>query len=97
MARTEEFDDGAAKVRQPQFASVQQQANRNFQALSVLDTPNIIPNQNGLGEDDLQRKIVGRTETPSGRSKATFDRQLWLHHQMARRDQLQRTMTNGEA
>lgn len=97
MARTEEFADGAARVKQPQFQSVQQQANEKFAALSVLDTPLVIPNQNGLGKDDLQRKIMGRTETVSGRSKTTFDDQLWLHHQMSRRDQVRKKAENGEA
>lgn len=96
MARSEEFVDGAEQVRQPRFTSVQQQANHNFQALSVLDTPYVIPNQNGLGRDDLQRKTVGRTSSPSGRSKDTFDQQLWLGRD--RQEVQRRTVaSNGES
>ena len=79
MARTEDFADGYAQVREPQFKSVQQQSNRNFQALSVLD--NIQPNPNGMGAQDFQRRLVGSQGSPVGRSTETFDRQLWLRHQ----------------
>lgn len=79
MARTEDFADGYAQVREPQFKSVQQQHNRNFQAISVLD--NVQPNQNGMGAQDLQRRLVGSQGSPTGRSLETFDRQLWLRHQ----------------
>jgi hypothetical protein len=78
MPRSEEFSEGTERARQPQFQSVQQQANRNFQALSVLD--NVIPNQNGMGSTDLQRRMVGSQGSVSGRSQTTFDRQLWLKH-----------------
>lgn len=97
MTRSEDFEGGAASVREPQFKSVQQQSNVNFRAMSVLDTPLVIPNQNGLGENDLQRKIMGRTESTSGRSQGTFDQQLWLHHTMSRRDLEQKRMTNGSS
>lgn len=79
MARTEDFQGGYGEVREPQFRSVQQQANRNFEALSVLD--NLVPNQNGMGQADLQRKMVGSQNSPTGRSESTFDKQLWLRHQ----------------
>lgn len=79
MARSEDFAGGFESVRSPQFQSVQQQANRNFQAISVLD--NITPNQNGMGSADLQRQMVGVKDSASGRSEDTFDRQLWLRHQ----------------
>lgn len=78
MRRSEEFSDGADKVRSPQFESVQQQSNRNFQAISVLD--NVIPNANGMGQMDLQRRMYGSKGSAIGRSETTFDRQLWLHH-----------------
>jgi hypothetical protein len=91
MARSEDFAGGAEEVRQPQFRSVQQQHTRNYQAMSVLDTPGIIPNQNGLGTADLERKKLGRTESASGRSNETFDRQLWLQsaESTTRRDRAQ--------
>jgi hypothetical protein len=78
MARSEEFAEGYESVRRPQFQSVQQQSNRHFTPMSVLD--NIIPNQNGMGTQDLQRRMVGSTGGAVGRSQATFDRQLWLRH-----------------
>ena len=78
MARSKDFADGAERVRQPQFKSIQQQHNANFRALSVLDTPSVIPNQNGMGEQDLQRRIMGNRSSSSGRSQSTFDRQIWL-------------------
>lgn len=77
-SRSEEMVGGYDSARNPQFESVQQQANRNFHALSVLD--NIIPNPNGLGSPDYQRRLYGSRSSASGRSQATFDRQLWLHH-----------------
>lgn len=70
--------DGFEKVRQPEFRSVQQQHNVNFQATSVLD--NVMPNQNGMGQQDLQRRLVGSQGPATGRSSETFDRQLWLRH-----------------
>lgn len=78
MARSEEFGEGFAKVREPQFKSVQQQSNRNFQATSVLD--NVMPNQNGMGSQDLERRMVGSQGPTVGRSQETFDKQLWLRH-----------------
>lgn len=78
MARTEDFNDGFDKVRTPQFESIQQQSNRNYAATSVLD--NIIPNQNGMGASDLQRRLVGSQGSPVGRAESTFDKQLWLRH-----------------
>jgi hypothetical protein len=78
MGRSAEFASGNESARQPQFQSVQQQSNRNFQALSVLD--NVIPNQNGMGSNDLQRRLVGSQGSPVGRSSSTFDKQLWLRH-----------------
>lgn len=80
MARTEEFNGGADSVRQPQFTSVQQQHNRNFRALSVLDTPSVKPNQNGLGTADLQRRMIGFRDSATGRSDSTYDQQIWLSH-----------------
>lgn len=79
MTRSEEFLGGTERARQPQFTSVQQQANRNYQATSVLD--NVIPNQNGMGVQDLQRRLVGSQNSAVGRSEDTFDKQLWLRHQ----------------
>jgi hypothetical protein len=87
VARSDEFAGGADEVRQPQFKSVQQMHNANFRALSVLDTPAVIPNANGLAPADHERRVMGRTESTSGRSTETFDRQLWLHHAVTRRDQ----------
>ena len=78
MARTDEFEGGYAEVREPQFRSVQQQSNRNFLATSVLD--NVIPNQNGMGAADLQRRLVGSQNSMTGRSTSTFNQQLWLRH-----------------
>lgn len=80
MARSEEFAGGAEEVRQPQFRSVQTQHNANFHALSVLDLPSSLPNQNGMGQQDLQRRMMGVTDSVSGRSTDTFDKQLWMHH-----------------
>lgn len=80
MARSEDFADGAERVRQPQFTSVQQQHNRNFQAMSVLDTPSVRPNQNGLGVADLQRRMIGFKDSATGRSESTYDQQIWLSH-----------------
>jgi hypothetical protein len=78
MARSQDFAEGTEQARNPQFQSVQQQSNRRFQAISVMD--NVIPNQNGMGQNDLQRRLVGSQGSLSGRSQATFDRQLWLKH-----------------
>ncbi len=78
MARTEEFNSGNESARFPVFQSVQQQSNRNFTATSVLD--NVIPNQNGMGQADLERRLVGSQGSPVGRSETTFNRQLWLRH-----------------
>lgn len=94
MARTEDFQDGAARVREPQFKSVQQQHNGNFRAMSVLDVPGSIPNQNGLGREDLQRRIMGYQDTVSGRSQSTFDQELWLHNPESA-PAVRRKMTNG--
>lgn len=80
MARSEDFADGAERVRQPQFTSIQQQHNANFKAMSILDTPYIIPNQNGMGASDLQRKMIGFQGGATGRSDETYDKQIWLNH-----------------
>lgn len=80
MTRSEDFADGAERVRQPQFSSVQQQHNRNFQPMSVLDTPSVIPNQNGMGAGDLQRRMIGFKDSATGRSESTYDKQIWLSH-----------------
>jgi hypothetical protein len=80
VTRSEDFADGAARVRQPQFSSVQQQHNANFKALSVLDTPSVIPNQNGMGTGDLQRRMIGFRDSATGRSESTYDKQIWLTH-----------------
>ncbi len=85
MARSEDFAGGAASVREPQFKSVQQQSNANFRALSVLDTPSVIPNQNGMGANDLERRKMGRTDSVAGRSPETYSQQMWLHHEVKRR------------
>lgn len=85
MARSEDFEGGAASVREPQFKSVQQQHGENFRALSVLETPTVIPNQNGLGAADLERRKMGRSESSAGTSSSTFDQQLWLRNQVTRR------------
>lgn len=79
MARSEDFAGGFESVREPQFKSVQQQHNQNYQPTSVLD--NVMPNQNGMGAQDLQRRLVGSQGAATGRSQETFDRQLWLRHQ----------------
>ncbi len=78
MARSVDFQSGADSVRSPQFKSVQQQHGVNFRAMSVLDTPAVIPNQNGIGAQDLQRKIMGVRDSGSGRSQSTSDSQIWL-------------------
>jgi hypothetical protein len=80
MARTEEFQSGADSVRQPRFQSVQTQHNANFRTMSVLDTPYAIPNQNGMGTQDLQRRMIGFREAAGGRSQSTYDQQIWLSH-----------------
>lgn len=76
MDRSAEFSDGAERVRTPQFESVQQQHNRNYLATSVLDQ--VMPTQNGLGAQDLQRRIVGGQGSASGQAQSTFDKRLWL-------------------
>ena len=78
MTRSEDFSDGYERVRSPQFESIQQQHNRNYMATSVLD--NIMPNANGMGAQDFQRHLVGRTGSPMGTSQSTWDTQLWLSH-----------------
>ncbi len=78
MARSDDFNEGSERARTPQFQSIQQQSNRNYVAMSTLD--NVIPNNNGMGEPDLQRKLRGSQGSSSGRSEATFDKQLWLKH-----------------
>lgn len=78
MARSEDFQSGADSVRSPQFTSIQQQHSANFRAMSVLDTPSVIPNQNGIGAQDLQRKIMGVRDSGSGRAQSTSDSQVWL-------------------
>lgn len=93
MPRSQDFADGAERVRSPQFESIQQQANRNFQAISVLD--NVMPAQNGMGAQDLQRKIVGSQGSSVGRSETTYDKQLWLHHPEP--NPTRRTSSNGDA
>lgn len=80
MARSDEFADGAERVRQPQFRSIQQQHNANFRAMSVLDTPSVIPNQNGMGVGDLERRKIGFRDSATGRSESTYDKQIWLSH-----------------
>jgi hypothetical protein len=80
MTRSEDFADGAERVRQPQFQSVQTQHNANFRAMSVLDTPYAIPNQNGMGQQDLQRRMIGFRDAATGRSEGTYDQQIWLSH-----------------
>jgi hypothetical protein len=80
MTRSEDFADGAERVRQPQFQSVQTQHNANFRAMSVLDTPYAIPNQNGIGTQDLQRRMIGFKDAATGRSEGTYDQQIWLSH-----------------
>lgn len=80
MTRTEEFSNGAERVRSPQFETVQSQHNRNFQPASVLDTPYAIPNQNGMGQQDLQRRMIGFRDAASGRAQSTYDQQIWLKH-----------------
>lgn len=79
MTRSEDFASGYETVRNPQFETVQSQHARNYQATSVLD--NLMPNQNGMGAQDLQRKLVGSQGPMVGRSVETYDRQLWLRHQ----------------
>lgn len=78
-ARSEDFAGGFESVREPQFRSVQQIHNDNYRATSVLD--NLTPNQNGMGAQDLQRRLVGSQGAATGRSSETFDKQLWLRHQ----------------
>lgn len=78
MARQENFSDGYERVREPRFESIQQQGNRNFQATSVLD--NIMPNQNGIGTSDLQRRMMGIQSSAIGSAESTFDKRLWISH-----------------
>lgn len=78
MLRSEEFEDGAERVRSPQFESVQQQGIRNYQQTSVLD--NLRPNQNGMGSQDLQRRMMGINQSPTGTSQSTFDQRLWIRN-----------------
>lgn len=85
MARSEEFSGGYSAAQSPQYRSVQQQHNRNYQKLSVLD--NLMPNQNGMGASDLQRRLVGISHSGSGTSKNTFDKSLWIEkHQELNRE-----------
>ena len=78
MLRSEEFEDGADRVREPQFESVQQQAARNYQQTSVLD--NLRPNPNGMAQPDYQRRLMGINSSQTGLSDTTFDKRLWLRN-----------------
>lgn len=78
MARSDEFAGGAEGARAPQFATIQSQHARNFQAMSVLDLPHALPNQNGMGQADLQRRRMGLAGSVSGRSQSTVDDQMWI-------------------
>ena len=78
MTRTEDFAGGVEGARAPQFSTIQSQHARNFQAMSVLDLPHALPNQNGLGAADLQRRRMGQIGSVSGRSQSTVDDQLWI-------------------
>lgn len=98
MTRSEDFQGGADAAREPQFQSVQQQSNANFHGVSVLHTPNVIPNQNGMGQADLQRRIMGFHESISGRSEGTFDQQIWLRTPDAvSREETRKRDQNGSA
>lgn len=76
--RREDFDSAAESVRSPQFKSVQQQSNDRWQAMSILDLPSSLPNQNGMGAADLQRRMMGVPQSPIGSADSTYDRRLWL-------------------
>lgn len=97
MTRSEDFQGGADGAREPQFKSVQTQHNANFRGMSVLDTPNVIPNQNGLGTADLQRRIMGFHESISGRSEGTFDKQIWLRTPETAQRDFREKERNGSA
>lgn len=72
---------GAANAQAPQFQTVQAQHNRNFRAQSVLDMPLILPNQNGMGVADLQRRKMGLNVSSTGQSDTTFEDQIWVKSQ----------------
>lgn len=98
MARSEDFAGGADAAREPQFKTVQSQHNANFHGMSVLDTPYTIPNQNGMGSADLQRRIMGFHESVSGQSESTFDQSIWLRTpENANRDLPGKKEENGKA
>lgn len=78
MARSEEFASGAEEVRQPQFKSVQQMHNDHARATSVLTVPGHLPNQNGMGTADRQRRLMGFRESASGMADSTYDQRLWM-------------------
>ncbi len=79
MARTEEFDDGALKVRQPSFRTVQAAGGpRSYEKLSVLDSN--MPNQNGTDTAGLERKKMGIQHSAVGTSTSTFDQRLWIRN-----------------
>lgn len=78
MARSEDFAGGVEAARTPQFSTIQSQHARNFQAMSVLDLPHVLPNQNGMGQADLQRRRMGLSESGAGRSQSTVDDQMWI-------------------
>lgn len=73
--RSMEFNDSAAKVRSPQFRTLQNSVG-NYRRTSILD--NLMPSRVGLGTQDYERAKLGIGRSSSGQSESTFDKGLWL-------------------
>lgn len=82
--RTADFSDASDFARDNTLTSLQK-PSRVYEPTSVYD--NVVPNPNGISQQDLQRQMVGFDESPLGRSQSTYERGLWL------RDS-QRSLTN---
>lgn len=82
--RTADFSGGSELAREPQIYNLQKPTSL-YEPTSVFD--NVVPNPNGVSQQDLQRTLVGFDESPLGRSQSTYERGLWL------RDS-QRSLTN---
>jgi hypothetical protein len=76
--RTAAMVDGAERVREPQFRTVQQAPGR-YVRTSVLD--NLQPSGNGVSALDRQRLLLGVNKSAIGQSDDTFDKGLWLRNE----------------
>jgi hypothetical protein len=77
--RSQEFQEAATRVRQPQFRTLQNAVGgglRTYRRTSLLD--NLQPSRNALGSMDWERAKLGVPKSPIGQSDSTFDKSLWL-------------------